>query len=263
MASSKTNHYLLYAAGELLLVIIGILIALQIDNWNDERIEQSEIREYALDLAAAIRRDMDMLGPVDMQIRSSIRAAEELAAYIRNRKVEEMNNAELFFLVNGIGYRSYAWNRAALDQLKSAGGLRKMRSKELVDRISDYDALTRHLDQDYREDEESFRAILELAHSLIDFNYDPGDIGEALDWDDGFTFEYIEQRLTGFRETALFDHLAGLEWPLLSQDLAAFRHLANLNVDFADSAEARPEIELPRLRKLAAEIQALIDAEYH
>jgi len=262
LASSKTNHYLLYAAGELLLVIIGILIALQIDTWNDERIEQSEIREYALDLAAAIRRDMEMLRPVDLQIQSSIRAAEELAGYIRNRDVAEMNNAEFFFLINGIGYRSYAWNRAALDQLKSAGGLRKMRSKELVDRISDYDALTRHLDQDYREDEESVRAILTLANALIDFNYDPDDIGGALDWNDGFTYAYIEQRLTGFRETALFSQLAGLEWPLLSQDLAAFRHLANLSVEFADAAEARPDIELPRLRKLAAEIQALIDEEY-
>lgn len=262
MASSKTNHYLLYAAGELLLVIIGILIALQIDNWNDERNEQNEIREYALDLSAAIRRDMEMLGPVDVQIQASIRSAEELAAYLRNRSVEEMTNAELFFLSNGIGYRPYAWNRAALDQLKSAGGLRKMRSKELVDRISDYDALTQHLDQDYREDEESARAIMELASSLIDFNYNPEEIGDALDWDDGFTSEYIEQRLTGFRETSLFSRLDGLEWPLLSQDLAAFRHLANLCVDIADSARARPEIELPRLRKLAAEIQGLVDEEY-
>jgi hypothetical protein len=262
LAGTKTNHYLLYAAGELLLVIVGILIALQIDNWNEERVEQNEIREYALDLSAAIKRDMEMLVPVDLQIRASIRAADEMAGYIRNRKLEQMNNAELFFLARGIGYRSYAWNRAALDQLKSAGGLRKMRSKELVDRISDYDALTRHLDQDYREDEESVRAILDLANGLIDFNYDPDVIGDALDWNDGFTSTYMEQRFTGFRETALFKHLAGLDWPLLSQDLAAFRHLANLNRDFAEDASARPDIELPRLRQFAVDIQALIDEEY-
>jgi hypothetical protein len=35
-----------------------------------------------------------------------------------------------------------------------------------------------------------------------------------------------------------------------------------LNREFAVSAEARPEIELPRLRQFAAEIQALIDEEY-
>lgn len=55
---------MLYAVGEVLLVIVGILIALQIDNWNDERIDRLEIREYALNLSAAIHRDLEMLEPV-------------------------------------------------------------------------------------------------------------------------------------------------------------------------------------------------------
>jgi hypothetical protein len=49
---------------------------------------------------------------------------------------------------------------------------------------------------------------------------------------------------------------------LLSQDLTAFRHLANVNREFADSTKARPDIELPRLREFAREIRALIDEEY-
>lgn len=43
MASPAAGRYSLYAAGELLLVIAGILIALQINNWNEERIERNEI----------------------------------------------------------------------------------------------------------------------------------------------------------------------------------------------------------------------------
>ena len=34
---NKFSKYLLYAVGEILLVVIGILVALQIDNWNEER----------------------------------------------------------------------------------------------------------------------------------------------------------------------------------------------------------------------------------
>lgn len=33
----KVKNYLLYAAGEILLVMIGILLALQVNNWNDQR----------------------------------------------------------------------------------------------------------------------------------------------------------------------------------------------------------------------------------
>ena len=42
MVKSKTVQYLKYAIGEILLVIIGILIALQINNWNIQRIENNE-----------------------------------------------------------------------------------------------------------------------------------------------------------------------------------------------------------------------------
>jgi len=45
----------------------------------------------------------------------------------------------------------------------------------------------------------------------------------------------------------------------LSQDLAKFCHLANINWDFADLLDSRFNIELPRLRQFASEIQKLND----
>ena len=38
---SAVERYLLYAIGEIALVVIGILIALQINNWNEHRKEQA------------------------------------------------------------------------------------------------------------------------------------------------------------------------------------------------------------------------------
>ena len=37
LTDNKFSKYLLYAVGEILLVVIGILIALQVDNLNEER----------------------------------------------------------------------------------------------------------------------------------------------------------------------------------------------------------------------------------
>ena len=43
----KLKRYLLYAIGEILLVMIGISLAFQLDNWNDDRIKHNaEIRFY-------------------------------------------------------------------------------------------------------------------------------------------------------------------------------------------------------------------------
>ena len=46
LAENKVTRYLLYAIGEIVLVVIGILIALQINNWNQDRLNRIEERNY-------------------------------------------------------------------------------------------------------------------------------------------------------------------------------------------------------------------------
>ncbi|WP_228850953.1 DUF6090 family protein [Aegicerativicinus sediminis] len=49
---NKTSKYLKYAIGEIILVVIGILIALQINNWNEDRKDikrESGLLTYALE----------------------------------------------------------------------------------------------------------------------------------------------------------------------------------------------------------------------
>ena len=42
------KRYIIYAIGEIILVVIGILIAVQLNNWNQERIRNAEL-EVLLD----------------------------------------------------------------------------------------------------------------------------------------------------------------------------------------------------------------------
>ena len=42
MEAGKTTKYFKYAIGEIILVAIGILIALQINNWNQNRVDKNE-----------------------------------------------------------------------------------------------------------------------------------------------------------------------------------------------------------------------------
>lgn len=43
--SGSVTKYLIYAVGEILLVMIGILLALQVNNWNEERLRLADERE--------------------------------------------------------------------------------------------------------------------------------------------------------------------------------------------------------------------------
>ena len=46
LMENKTSKYFKYAIGEIILVVIGILIALQINNWNESRKLQEETNTY-------------------------------------------------------------------------------------------------------------------------------------------------------------------------------------------------------------------------
>jgi type II secretory pathway pseudopilin PulG len=47
---NEIKKYLSYAIGEILLVVIGILLALQVDNWKQEKIDQKKERKAITDL---------------------------------------------------------------------------------------------------------------------------------------------------------------------------------------------------------------------
>src|SRR5210317_2064427 len=59
LTDNKFSKYLLYAVGEILLVVIGILIALQIDNWNSERMDRALRSEYLKSLREELLSDLN------------------------------------------------------------------------------------------------------------------------------------------------------------------------------------------------------------
>lgn len=60
IASGSMKKYLLYAIGEILLVVVGILIALQVNNWNEERIENNQLKNYYQRIIEELASDLPM-----------------------------------------------------------------------------------------------------------------------------------------------------------------------------------------------------------
>lgn len=57
--AGKFNKYLLYALGEIMLVVIGILIAIQVDNWNERRQERQDAVELYKNIRGQLIQDRD------------------------------------------------------------------------------------------------------------------------------------------------------------------------------------------------------------
>ena len=60
MNEGKTTRYFKYAIGEIILVVLGILIALQINNWNQARIERNNESLYLLSIVSEIESNNEI-----------------------------------------------------------------------------------------------------------------------------------------------------------------------------------------------------------
>jgi Family of unknown function (DUF6090) len=57
LSEGKTGKYLKYAIGEIILVVIGILIALQINNWNENRKANALAKKYITEIKTDLIND--------------------------------------------------------------------------------------------------------------------------------------------------------------------------------------------------------------
>ncbi len=57
ISEGKTKKYLLYAIGEIILVVIGILIALQINNWNETKKAEKQLHTNIISIKEDIQEE--------------------------------------------------------------------------------------------------------------------------------------------------------------------------------------------------------------
>lgn len=97
LTENKFSKYLLYAVGEIILVVIGILIALQINTWNQGRINAKEERRIFMDLAEELEFNKFLLGYGRNTMGEVVTEAERLLTLMDNTRApfneEDFNHA--------------------------------------------------------------------------------------------------------------------------------------------------------------------------
>jgi hypothetical protein len=254
LLGKKTRRYLGYAVGELVLVVFGILIALQINNWNEERIEQRQIADYAHALIKDLERDLAMVEVIKREIDVLINKIDALAAYIEDRPFEELRNIDLFYLMRAPFYRPYSWNRTALEQIKNSGALRQMKNLELAEKISAYEAFTNHLEGDFEFDRTVGTNSVALAATIIDMNYQ--NVHELFGASSPSSFSFPESSFhVAYKDTNL---------SLLTDNMEDIKVVVNSYLILGGYYGIRPraDTEMPWLAEDARELIALLKKEY-
>ena len=114
MEQNKIGKYFKYAIGEIILVVIGILIAFQLNNWNEKRKEDAELKEYLFKISQNVTQDIEQIGSLKIRrdtvraqaIRSSTALMERdfsnLKDLIRGQSVFQ----EFYFIPNKSGFEA-------------------------------------------------------------------------------------------------------------------------------------------------------------
>lgn len=134
----KTSKYLKYAIGEIVLVVIGILIALQINNWNQNRINNIEEQDYYCKFLDDVRQDYDMLTIEMEKAKERLHHSNKL---LQNLQKEHTDLAELSndmkLAVSRINSNLQP-TKTAFEDLKSSGSLKIIRDDNLKKKLANY-----------------------------------------------------------------------------------------------------------------------------
>ncbi len=170
MEKNKTGKYLKYAIGEIVLVVIGILIALSINNWNETRKDRGTERYLLNQMLLEMNEDVKTLNQEKEKISSQLPLIKNLVVALGNESVEAptFNKAVMDYL-DGVWYvLRFSSNSATFDEIKSSGKLGIIMNKELRNGIV---SLYRNLDNS----ENMFRSNNEfLTPHAIDLSFYKG-----------------------------------------------------------------------------------------
>ncbi|NNF33684.1 MAG: hypothetical protein HKN68_06230 [Saprospiraceae bacterium] len=84
LKNNKTSTYLKYAVGEIILVVIGILIALQINNWNQQRLQNNTIQQGLSEVKNNLVSDSLQMTDVIKRMEAEMKIQKEIIEVIEN-----------------------------------------------------------------------------------------------------------------------------------------------------------------------------------
>lgn len=138
-AEGKLSNYLIYAIGEIFLVVIGILIALAINNNNENRLKQNKEQTYLAGLKEEFQTSKLKLEELIRVNRQSYEGAKTIVEYISNAHAspDEEEFSELLF--NTFAYDvAFNPNNSLLNEMISSGSLRDLSDPELRIRLTNW-----------------------------------------------------------------------------------------------------------------------------
>jgi len=166
----RNTNYFKYAIGEIFLVVIGILIALQINNWNEGKKDKKFEKEILFLIDKNIEQDSILL---TIELFKSKRAIKLTNSLLEQVALREYNDSLNYWMGKIISFERFKSKSSAFEVLK-AKGIETLSDKELqLELISYYDESLFKVYESLNDVEGSFNAdwIPILKQDFSDFKF--------------------------------------------------------------------------------------------
>jgi len=181
METGKTGKYFKYAIGEIILVVIGILIALSINNWNESRKDSIKERAYLINLTKDIKADISYNnGNIFERYDEKVEALKNGKAYYQGT----YTIADTLTFLNDLGYGAvfgnviWAFNKTTYNQLVNTGDFKIIENDSLRESIQNYYNLLNGIDESSEGKETGY---VKYTNSLAPFNREDADFISEFD----------------------------------------------------------------------------------
>ena len=132
METEKTGRYFKYAIGEIILVVIGILIALQINNWNEHRKNRTEEQALLTQLRSEFQSNLEQLNQkIDIR-EDMIKASLTLLDYVDHPQKRD-NDSILKHL--SVTLQSPTFD-PIINEISNSGRIQLLQNKRLKELLS-------------------------------------------------------------------------------------------------------------------------------
>ena len=133
IANSQTLRYLKYAIGEVILVVLGILIAIQINNWNEKRENDLKKEVYILRLSNDLGKDTISIGNYVDACDKEIRHWRSIEKQIRKPNATLDSIIKIFKVTRKGGIPSLSdQNKVTYNSLLSTGDIELFQEDHMV-----------------------------------------------------------------------------------------------------------------------------------
>lgn len=138
VASGQLFKYLKYAIGEIALVVLGILIALQINNWNSVKKNQQKELSYVSSIIQDIETDIVQSEYAIEQLNKTIAGLDSLLTELSSDEIVKNSNRAYELWMSYIGFEEFRSQDRTLQLLKYSSGFEYITIKEASDAIIEY-----------------------------------------------------------------------------------------------------------------------------